>query len=244
MRAGALGATVAVIAAIWASVSATRASDLSASSRVPQAVQSAPVLGPEPSTPSPSEAARSPEVTEQPRVPDRARGTFTPARLAASAGTAGELIPYRVEVEDGLGVPPEAFAQAVATTLADRRGWTRDGAYRFETDPDAPLRVVLASPDTTDTLCAPLRTRGEVSCRNGDDVVINARRWALAVPHIPDLELYRRYVINHEIGHALGRGHATCPAPGQPAPVMAQQTLGLDGCTANAWPHPDDRNAS
>lgn len=152
-------------------------------------------------------------------------------------GSSPDITSYRVEVEKDLPYEASDFADAVDKTLADERGWTKDGEHSFQRTPEGLLRVLLATPATTDKLCAPLRTRGEVSCRNGNVVAINAIRWARgATTFGDDLAKYRIYVINHEIGHSLGFGHAPCAGPNRKAPIMLQQTIRLDGCTANPWP--------
>ena len=51
-----------------------------------------------------------------------------------------------------------------------------------------------------------------------------------------DVAGYRLYMVNHEVGHLLGVPHKRCGAQGQPAPVMLQQTISLDGCEPQGWP--------
>ena len=46
-------------------------------------------------------------------------------------------------------------------------------------DETATLHAYIVTPKTTDRLCAPYLTRGEVSCQNGNRVVLNAKRWLL-----------------------------------------------------------------
>jgi hypothetical protein len=167
---------------------------------------------------------------------------FVPASGRSAVAGTGPLRTYVVEVEEGLPVEAAELAEAVDATLADPRGWTARGDVSLQRvgPEDAPsFRVRLATPGTVDARCAPLRTDGIFSCRQGSDVMINARRWFEGAAESQlSLADYRHYVISHEVGHALGHGHVDCPAPGAVAPVMMQQTKGLDGCAANPWPYP------
>jgi hypothetical protein len=152
----------------------------------------------------------------------------------------GRIHRVRVEVEAGLNIDRTAFATYVLATLNDRRSWTENGRRRFaRTDGAADIRVVLASPETSAQLCRPLRTFGKLSCRQGDTAVLTLYRWTKAIPEYKgNHDGYRRYLINHEVGHTLGHRHEFCPGKGRMAPVMMQQTKGLQGCKPNSWPHP------
>lgn len=173
-------------------------------------------------------------------VPASGDGELLVVPGVSSVPAEGDLWQVRVSVEGGLDVEGQAFANLVMATLNDPRGWSNEGFTFARTDTDDyDVEVVLASPDTSTRLCEPLRTFGKLSCRNGDQAVITLVRWVNGTEdYAADLTAYRQYVVQHEVGHALGFGHVQCPAPGEPAPLMMQQTLGLDGCVPNAWPFP------
>jgi hypothetical protein len=48
-------------------------------------------------------------------------------------------------------------------------------------------------------------------------------------------------VVDHETGHWLGHPHLSCGGRGRLAPVMMQQSKGLDGCRHNPWPLASER---
>lgn len=244
-------ADAALAAALATAAPAVTAADSTGSASAPATTdttttEAAPAGAAAPAAPAPSPAPAAPTVAES------GTGQLTyldlPPTVTWSEKSTGRLVRIALAAEGGLDLDTSAFAASALATLGDERGWqTEDGVrFRFVTPAqvaagDAVDRtLILASPSYTDRLCAPMSTKGQVSCNSGARSIINSRRWLLGVPWFnSDLELYRQYVVNHEVGHGLGHAHATCPGPGQPSPVMAQQTLGLHGCTPWAWPTND-----
>ncbi len=169
-------------------------------------------------------------------------GSLEVVAAPASAPSSGS-IRVRIEVEAGLQIDGECFADEVMSILRNPRGWQAIDDVVFEqTDGDrSDLRLILASPDRTDALCHPARTVGRFSCRKQDSVILNLMRWESGTDdYSDDLSSYRTYLVNHEVGHFLGRGHLRCPGPGELAPVMMQQTKGLGECEPNGWPTKDE----
>ncbi|MER6357847.1 DUF3152 domain-containing protein [Streptomyces sp. NPDC001634] len=177
-------------------------------------------------------------------------GKFSAVPGFDKAPGTGRKYTYRVDVEQGLGLDGELFAQAVQKTLNDDRSWAHNGARTFERiysgKPD--FVITLASPGTTAAWCEKSgldTTEDNVSCDSAstERVMINAYRWAQGSTTYGDkIHAYRQMLINHEVGHRLGHGHVTCDKDGELAPVMQQQTKFLDHdgihCLPNPWPYP------
>lgn len=199
-------------------------------------------------------------------VPTHGNGTF--AAAGGGTGVVGggtTLVKYRVEVEQGISWgsntvwTADSFAATVDRIIAEPRGWTTsaqspvtdaaehmtDASWSFQrvSDSSYGVRILLATPDTTDKLCGQygMDTEGVYSCRFGHTEVINLRRWLRGAPGFPiSLDGYHTMVIDHEMGHFLGFDHMKCPGAGKPAPVMQEQTMDLAGCTINPYPFSGD----
>jgi hypothetical protein len=214
-----------------------------AAAPVPTAATTTPapvVTTPAPTTPAPTTVTPKPTPRATPTqvaIPQGASGKLAVVPGEVPAAGPGTPLRYTLKIEAGLPLDGAAIATQVHAILTDRRGWQPiEGVAFARTGGAADFELIIASPDLTDRLCYPLDTIGQLSCRNGNKVILNARRWATAVPWYPDMNAYRTYLVNHEVGHRLGHGHKTCPSPGAPAPVMVQQSKSLYGCRANPWP--------
>ena len=178
---------------------------------------------------------------------------------------------YTVEVENGIDTSSfggdEAFARMVTETLGNPKSWTHNPQIAFRridgTDAKPDFRVSLTSPATVREGCG-YEVQLESSCYNpvyGPNaeprVFINLARWVRgAMPFQGDIGSYRQYLINHEVGHAIGyTTHEPCDKNGGLAPIMMQQTFSTsdndaarfdpmavkpDGktCRFNPWPYP------
>ena len=190
-------------------------------------------------------------------------------------GTA-RVFTYTIEVEDGVDTTSyggdEGFARMVSQTLGNPKSWIHNPQFAFlrvDDTSDAPpdFRVSLTSPMTVREGCG-YEIQLEASCYNPayppvsgaaveQRVFLNEARWVRgAVPFQGDIGSYRQYLVNHEVGHAIGyQHHEPCDNNGALAPVMMQQTFSTanndaakfdpewvpaDGkvCRFNPWPYP------
>ncbi|WKD33223.1 DUF3152 domain-containing protein [Streptomyces xanthophaeus] len=210
---------------------------------VPQGGQESP--SPQPSTPPPASPPASPTPSAGSATPTQP-GAFKASATAGKAQGKGPARRWRIEVEEGSGVDPESAARSVEAILGDRRGWTQDPKYGFQlvgAGQPVDFTIKIATPKTTDRLCEVVTPEliGETNCSTGHTVVVNLKRWQEGSPQFNGTpEEYRALIINHEVGHELGRGHEGCPGAGQLAPAMMQQIKGLQGCKSNAWPYDSD----
>ena len=184
----------------------------------------------------------------QVRVTARKEGYRTARTSSRRGGEVGHRVPvrrtatYRIETRGRITASMATFRREVAETYADPRGWRSAGVAFRRVSRGGDFSVVLAEASRVpgfSPVCS-----AQWSCRVGRYVIINQLRWQHASPSWNragrPVREYRHMVVNHETGHWLGHGHLGCPGRGRSAPVMMQQSKGLDGCRHNPWPLPSE----
>ncbi len=166
------------------------------------------------------------------------------ASTAVAAPKYAKQYTYCVKsLEAGVDYLPGLKAK-LASTLNDPRGWSLEGKVLFsEVSSGCSMIVWLSAASLLPTFGYPCDS--DWSCTVRPNVILNYDRWRFASDAWNaaggTLDDYRSMVINHEVGHWLGFGHRFCSGAGQPAPVMQQQSISLQGCTFNPWPTAAER---
>lgn len=150
----------------------------------------------------------------------------------------GRVVTYSVTTKGGVTASLAEFKQQANQTLNDSRGWSRLGVSFSEVASGGEFTLILSVASELPSFSSGCSV--EYSCNVGRNVIINQDRWLGATSSWNaaggSIRDYRHMVVNHETGHWLGHGHRNCGGAGQPAPVMQQQSIDLQGCAFNPWP--------
>jgi hypothetical protein len=160
------------------------------------------------------------------------------AAAQAKKVATSQVVTYEVTTKGAITANVAEFRAQANATLNDGRGWSRLGVTFQEVQSGGAFTLVLSEASQMTSFSSGCGV--DYSCRAGRYVIINQDRWQGATPSWNNaggsLRDYRHMVVNHETGHWLGHGHANCSGTGQPAQVMQQQSIDLQGCAFNAWP--------
>lgn len=167
-----------------------------------------------------------------------ARRVGTPAKRIGYRVPVRRRVSYHVETRGRITTSMATFRRQAQQTLAHARGWRNGGTQFRRVRRGGGFTLVLAEARWVPRFSS--ACSAQWSCRVGRYVIINQTRWKHATSAWNgargSLRGYRHMVVNHEVGHWLGRGHAGCPGRGRLAPVMMQQSKDLRGCRFNPFP--------
>lgn len=151
-----------------------------------------------------------------------------------------------IAVDDDVDYSEKWFTNTVKRILKDKKGWESVLPIEFVfVEPFEKVnhpRRIFVNLSKNDFITKKCRIDGMSCCdMSTGDVWINIERWMNGSVHSKlNIYKYRHYVINHEVGHALGFLHQTCECDAidcdEPVPVMMQQTLSIGKCKPNPYP--------
>ena len=181
----------------------------------------------------------TPARLEAVNVPKIATPAWLSAQGAQSQTAGAREVTYVVAIKGNVTASFDEFTSQVNHTVNGPEGWSRLGIRFVRVESGGQFTVWLSEASQVPSF-SPGGCDAIVSCTVGNNVIINETRWVNGADSWNaaggSLRNYRHMVVNHETGHWLGHGHEYCSGPGQPASVMQQQTIDMQGCAPNSWP--------
>lgn len=147
--------------------------------------------------------------------------------------------------------PPFLFTTLAASFVSHPRGWGRSRVRLTSRKRDADCTIMLTPSSVMDAMFPQFQADQLSACNmKTREIWIREERWNRDIPDRSCMSLveYRCYLIQHELGHALGLDHPPPPPPPPSStptstkrvvasPVMVQQTLGVHpGFSPNPFP--------
>lgn len=192
--------------------------------------------------------------------PIQGDGTFTTLSAPDASTPDTAVVQYvRIDVEDGLQMTDGTLSTFVMSALNDPQGWGKEGPTTYvQTDGAPDVRVVFASPRTAAAMCptphepasllpsaspspsaSPTASAATVQCAGQGTIVVSIYDWIQGLePFAEDRTDARIYLLNHGLGHVLGKADAECKKG--VANVMVDQRTLAEACTPNPWPFPTE----
>jgi hypothetical protein len=156
------------------------------------------------------------------------------------------MLTYSLIIDKTLNMKKKYILDKLDFVLSNKKGWKKLG-YKFkyiDDIKDIDILIYISPNDYIDNVCG-FDKEYKLSCAvtqsnkpNKGIIYLNVDNWRngskLSKLCLQD---YRNYMVNHEIGHILGRDHLFAKDyKNKLAPVMIQQTKGIENCIPNCWP--------
>lgn len=162
---------------------------------------------------------------------------------------------FSIGIENGIRRDYNEFKQFVINVLKHPYGWKRfypdlefievkSGNSMTKTHPLI-LKIILTKSETVKRECDFINLScydpTKLKSTNIHYIYINLNNWTNPKIGATNAQLslteYRQYIVQHEFGHAIGKGHLNPRYyTGQPCPIMAQQTKGIFSSIPNIFP--------